>query len=130
MLSDDKHCELLSAGIRDRMLSIQSDFKSFVQLFSALVGGAVALRLQYKAHPTFACAADALALLITFTYCLLIFDAFRAWHGYRVRLSEVAGQDIIPPPHMTSMITVIVMIVVIVFAFVGFVFFNPFRISN
>lgn len=138
MLTDEKHCELLSAGIRHRSLSMQSNFRLFTQLFTGLVGGSVALRLQYGADmpSVFSHLADALAILITSTCAVLICDAFCAWYGYRRRLSEVAGNKpdgtaVIRPPRMTeSAITLTIMFVVMVAALVGFVAFNPLRISS
>jgi hypothetical protein len=39
-LSDEKHCEMLSAHVRDRAEAMRDGFELFVQLFSALVGDA------------------------------------------------------------------------------------------
>jgi hypothetical protein len=46
-LSTDKHCEMLSANVRERNERIYEGFKLFVQLFSALVGAVVLIRLQH-----------------------------------------------------------------------------------
>jgi hypothetical protein len=106
-LSAEKHCELLSANVRERSASIYEGFKLFVQLFSALVGGAVIIRLQYpKDLPSsFATLSNGLAVLITGASALLVLNAFFSWWGQRKRLSEVAGKDeignaIIPPPRI------------------------------
>jgi hypothetical protein len=105
MLSVEKHCETLSANVRDRIPEIFDGFKLFVQLFSALVGGALVLRLQYaKDVPaSFVTLSNLLAILITVAGMIMVGDAFRSWHGHRTKLSELAGKDqagenIIPLP--------------------------------
>jgi|GraSoi2013_100cm_1033763.scaffolds.fasta_scaffold19464_3 hypothetical protein len=133
MLSVEKHCEMLSANVRDRIVAIFDGFKLFVQLFSALVGGAVVLRLQYpKGIPaSFVTLSNALAILITVAGMILVWDAFRSWHGHRTKLSEVAGKDeagnnIIPPPrwHPSS---AWLMLWLMPIACVLFYYFNPLR---
>ena len=135
MLSVDKHCDMLSTGVLSRVAAGFDGFKLFVQLFSALAGGAVVVRLQYKGSipAQFVTLSNLLAVLITFTGVILVGDAFRSWHGYRKRLSEVAGKDpasgenIIPPPHWVS--SVWPMIAVMLISCVLFWYFNPLRMS-
>jgi len=134
-LSTDKHCELLSANVRERSASIYEGFKLFVQLFSALVGGAVIIRLQHpKDLPTsFVTLSNALALLITFAGVILVTNGLWAWWGHRKKLSEVAGKDetgnaIIPPPRIgLGQVSVWIMIFVMVISCVVFWWFNPLR---
>jgi len=95
MLSVEKHCEMLSANVRDRISAISDGFKLFVQLFSALVGGAVVLRLQQSEGipASFVTLSNLLAILITVAGMIMVGDAFRSCYGHRTRLSELAGKD-------------------------------------
>lgn len=135
MLSDDKHCELLTDHIRDRNTFIMDSFKLFVQMFTALVGGSAAIRLQYyqSAPKSFAWLADGLGLLIFVITTFVILENLRAWHDLRERLSEVAGLDdrgnhIIRPPHAWWGNRVeILMLVVMAASVVAFWTFNPLR---
>jgi hypothetical protein len=133
MLTPETHCEILSAGVRDRLASISNGFRLFVQLFSALVGGAVALRLQYAEDipASFVTLSDYLAVLIPIAATILVGDAFQSWLGYRKKLSEVAGKDeegknIIPPPRWWPS-SVWFMFLVMLISCVLFVWFNPLR---
>jgi hypothetical protein len=132
-LSVDKHCELLSATLRDRSVSLRSNFRLFVQLFSALVGGSAALQLQYgpKITLNFALFADALAILITVACIVLVSDANRSYRRYRDKLTTIAGKnekgdDIVPPPDLyETRKTFNTMRIVMVLTVIGFVLFNP-----
>jgi hypothetical protein len=127
MLSIEKHCEMLSAVVRDRLASISDGFKLFVQLFTALVAGVVVMRMTYapeRIPATFAWLSNGLAILITAATVLMVWDAFRSWHGYRKRLSEVAGESIIPPPKWFPS-SVWIMVSVMLIACGLFCWFNP-----
>jgi hypothetical protein len=135
MLSVEKHCEMLSANVRERSASIYDGFKLFVQLFSALVGGAVVIRLYpTKDVPSsFTNLSNGLAVLITGASVLLVLNAFWSWWGQRKRLSEVAGKDeagkdIIPAPRMgLRQASVWIMVVVMLVACALFLRCNPLR---
>ena len=74
-LSVEKHCDMLTAHVRDRNVAIMEGFKLFVQMFSAVAGGAFVLRLQYpNIPPTFAHRADALTGLIVIMGIVLIWE--------------------------------------------------------
>ena len=93
-LSVDKHCEMLTAHIRDRVTGIMDGFKLFVQLFSAVVGGTVILHLQYpQMVRSFTPLADALTGLILVTGIGIMLENIRSWYEFRIRLSNVAGED-------------------------------------
>ncbi len=130
MLNPEKHCEFLTQHILARSKEITNSFRLFVQMFAALVGGAAAIRLQNSAQAprSFAWLADALGLLILVATTYLILENLRAWYGYRNRLSDVAGEDVIkrPGPWWTARIEII-MISVMVVASVAFWTFNPLR---
>jgi hypothetical protein len=75
-------------------------------MFSALVRGAIFLRLQPNPNPPdFVLLSNLLAVLIAAASIILVLDGFRGWHGHRKKLSQVAGKDesgqlIIPPPNL------------------------------
>jgi hypothetical protein len=136
-LSVDKHCEMLTAHIRDRSAAITEGFKLFIQMFSAVVGGALLLRLQYpKIAPCFALLADALTGLIFVMGVVIILENVRSWYEYRKVLSDVAGNDesgkrIIPGPLPWKAVRIeTVMITVMIIAWLAFCWFNPLRLSN
>src|SRR5262249_51337075 len=95
MLNPEKHCEMLSANVRDRSEAMRGGFRLFIQLFSALVGGAIFLRIHLPenipAH--FVWLSDLLAWFIVVASSILVWDSFRAWHGHRKKLSDVAGRN-------------------------------------
>ena len=131
-ITDDKHCEILAASIRDHNTRITQGFKLFVQMFSLVAGGASALRLwRTDSSPPleqFARLADVVILLVSFASALIIVDSFRGWKNYRRRLSEVAGADQVPPPNMLkSWVVEGMMLAAIAIAAMLFVGFNPFR---
>ena len=136
-ISTDKDCELLTARLQAQETFIYGGFKLFVQMFSALVGGSVAVRLQYKGQvPTaFVHLSNWLAFLIVGASVIIILDAYRSWYGYRKTLSSVAGtksgKAIIKKPDLsTASTTPCIMVLVMVAAFLGYVLFNPLSIPN
>jgi hypothetical protein len=92
----------------------------------------VVLKLQYgnKIPASFVWLSNGLALLISIASALMIYDAFRSWHGYRQKLADEANRGacriIIPPPqwHPSS---VWYMFWVIGIACVMFMCANPLR---
>ncbi len=132
MLSTDKHCELLDTNIRDKIATIYASFRLFIQLFSAIIGGSIALYLQGdgKIPPSFALLANALAALVVITCGVMIVDAQFSWRRFRLKLSEVAPE--IPPPLslIRSSRTVGAMLLVMILALALFVRFNPLQGTN
>jgi len=131
-ITDDKHCEILAAGIRDHNTRMMEGFRLFVQMFPAIAGGALVLRLQRSdgtlPFAQFAWLADVLVLLVAFACALIIVDSFRGWKNYRHRLSQVAGADQIPPPDLfKSWLVEGMMLAAIAIAAILFVAFNPLR---
>jgi hypothetical protein len=137
MLSPEKHCEMLSADARHRSAAMIDGFKLFIQLYLAIVGGSLILRLQYEAQvpASVVGASNAMVALLAIASLALVIDSFRSWYGHRARLSEVAGRDqsgklVIPEPNLRkSSGSFIVMVVLIVAASILFWMFNPLRIS-
>ena len=133
MLSDDKHCEMLSANIRDRTDKILDGFKLYIQLFSAIVGGCVALRLNRESEipDSFKFLADGLVALNLLTGLIIIGQNMVSWYHMRVRLTEIAGTDIsgnsiIPAPKFLSANRIeFVMLAVMLASTGGFILWNP-----
>jgi hypothetical protein len=137
MLSVDKHCEILSNGIREKSLAMYAGFNLFVQMYAGLLGGAVVLRLQYqdKIPRDLTWLSDALVTLVAFTAVIVLLDHYRSWYDFRQRLSEIAGEidghRVIPPPsNRRSIYAVATMLIVMAACVAGFVVFNPLRASG
>jgi len=86
---------MLSEAMRDKSKAMTDAFKHFVQTFSALIGGGIALRLAYgadkmKAYETIFNWLLALGGLV---FIILIIENHRSWLGYRRKLHEIAGRD-------------------------------------
>lgn len=135
-LSTDAHCAMLTEHIRDRHVRIMDGFKLFVQMFSAIVAGAVTLRLQYgeASADRFAVLADALVGLVALAAAVIIADNTRAWRDYRLKLSQVAGESadgtlLIEAPNMRKALRIeAMMFLAIAIATIGFWVFNPLRV--
>lgn len=140
MITTDKHCELLSASIREKIAAIYGSFRLFFQLFSGIVGGAIALSLSLgpqnslglqNAPPAFVSLANALTAGVAIMCAVMIVDAQLAWYRFRKRLSEVAGRNekgrlqIPPPKPVRPWLTVGTMLAAMFIAVVAFMTFNP-----
>jgi hypothetical protein len=134
-LSVDAHCQLLGTFMCERVTSIYDGFKSYVTLISALIGGSVALRLQFSDRivPSYAYAADAIAVLLWIVATITIADNYRSWWKLRIRYSEVAGVDeagklIVPRPAFWSSVKVQATMLAVITVTLGmFLLFNPLR---
>jgi hypothetical protein len=134
MLTPEKHCDILAANIRERGAAIIGWYRLFVQLASAIIGGAIVLRVQ---HPDgiilrpFINLSNGLLSLVSIVSIIMLADGFRAWLGHRVKYSEVAGTDqagklIVPRPVIwMSAITPMLMVIVMVATPILFWLFNP-----
>lgn len=133
MLSDEKHCGIVSDHVRDKAAAMYDSFKLFAQLFSGLVGGAVIVRLQYGGSISLdsILLSNVVAALIAVTCATLLLDAYRSWFGFRNRLSELAGRAadgslIVPyPSHRLSARSLAIMLIVMAVALLVFIVFNP-----
>jgi hypothetical protein len=132
-LTSEKHCDMLSANVRDRAEAMRDGFKLFIQMFSALVAGAVFLRFSQGNIPSdFVVLSNFLAWFIALASLLLVGDSFRAWYGQRDKLSKVAGKDdagqlIIREISPTSFITFAIVVAIMLAAPILFHVFNPLR---
>lgn len=132
-LSIDTHCQMLAEHMREKNTHVMEGFKLFVQMYSAIIAGAVTLRLQYRDADVerFALAADLLVSLVTLATAVVIVDNLRSWYGFRQRLSDVAGTTaegelVIARPRLASVAKVhFVMLGVMVAAMAAFFLFNP-----
>ena len=135
MLGDNTHCALLFDQIRDKVNHIMDGFKLFVQMFSAIIAGAVTLRLQFgpELSSEFSIAADALVFLVAAMTAAAILDNIRSWNALRQRVSEVAGvhesgAPIISHPDVYASFRVQgLMLIVVTITTIGFWIFNPLR---
>ena len=117
---------------------MRDGFKLFVQLFSAIVGGSIALRLsasvgQPKLLTNVAPLAVGLVVFVGLASAGLIADRFRSFLRQRWRLTELAGKDsndadVVPLPDYQSWITIIIMEIVIAGSVLAFWYYNPLRL--
>ena len=137
-LNNEKHCEMLGANARVAGDAMRDGFKLFVQLFSAIVGGSIALRLsasvgQPKLLTNVAPLAVGLVVFVGLASAGLIADSFRSFLRQRWRLTELAGKDsndadVVPLPDYQSWITIIIMEIVIAGSVLAFWYYNPLRL--
>jgi hypothetical protein len=138
MLSDEKHCELLAANARVAGDAMRDGFKMFVQLMSAIVGGAIALRVSTSSsippnlQTEIARLADGFVLFVGIVNGLLIADSFRSWRRNRKTLVTAAGKrnskDVVKALDWQSWITITVMEIVIAACVLAFWYYNPLRL--
>ncbi|MDF7775672.1 hypothetical protein P1X14_10480 [Sphingomonas sp. AOB5] len=134
-LGVDVHCQILADFMRERVTATYDAFKTYVAMVSTLIGGSVALRLQFpdRAVERYAYAADAVAILMWLVVMIAIVDNYRSWWMLRIRYSEVAGMDdkgarIVPRPRFFGSARVQSMMLVIATAtLILFMLFNPLR---
>jgi hypothetical protein len=137
-LDNDKHCEMLGANARVAGDAMRDGFKMFVQLMSAIVGGAIALRVSGSSiSPTLqteiARLADGFVLFVGIVSGLLVADSFRSWRRNRKTLTTAAGkrngEDVVQALDWQSWITITVMEIVIAACVLAFWWWNPLRLK-
>lgn len=130
-LSVDIHCQMLSAAALMKSQATYEGFKLFVQMFSAVVAGTVFLRFDKepsKIPASFLDLTNAMAFLVTVVSGIIIYDAYRSWYGYRVKLAEIAGPGEVPSPsHTLSSTTLWAMYLAMGAALILFWMFNPLK---
>jgi len=121
---------MLSNAIRDKSAAMYDGSKLFIQMFSAVVGGSVLLRLQNPKDipPAFVWLSNCLVVLVATTSAWIIVDHYRSWRGYRRAQSKVAGA--VPGPPTSSAWTLAVMLFVMAIALFGFIEFNTFSLPG
>ncbi len=131
-LGVDAHCAMLTDHIRDKNAQMMDGFKHFVQLYAAILGGSVAIRLQYGADQTasYANSANLLVSLVALVSCLVVFENYRSWTAFRRKLSVVAGDDvngkaIVPMPKSRAGWVHIALFTTMIIATVAFWILNP-----
>jgi hypothetical protein len=138
-LDNDKHCEILGANARVAGDAMRDGFKMFVQLMSAIVGGAIALRLsgssieQSTRQTEIARLADGFVMFVGIVSGLLIADSFRSWRRNRTTLTTAAGkrngENVVQALDWQSWITITVMEIVIAGCVLAFWIWNPLRLK-
>jgi hypothetical protein len=133
-LSVDTHCAMLAGYMSDRMKDMHDAFRQFLQFYSAILGGSLLLKLQYRANDVQPLAGylDALLILAAAVATIVMSENARAWRGYRIRLHELAGRDmdgndIIPKPKGRASGIAYVFGVTVWIASLGLIYFNPLR---
>jgi hypothetical protein len=134
-LTVDQHCDMLTAHMRDCTASIMDGFKLYIQLFSALVGGARALRLQYGSAQLspFLLLSDVRAAVIFAMSAIIIVANLVDWFDFRTTLSKVAGKRssgefVIPLPTFWDATKIeIAMLLAMAVSLGLFLAFNPVR---
>lgn len=98
MISDEKKYEFLTSqiAVRDQK-AVDTYFKSFAQLYSAILGGSIWLGMQNHIKPEAAASyvwlSDVLVAILVLIFAGLVIDNYRAWWGYRKALSDLAGTN-------------------------------------
>ena len=118
--------------MRDKSNNLTDAFKHFVQTFSAIIGGGIAIRLAYGVNKAteYEKAFAALIILSGLVFIIIVVENFRSWRGYREKLSAIAGQDsqgqsLIPLPAPRAEVIPVIYVFVIIFAVGGALFWNP-----
>ena len=124
---EDKEHDFVRARIVQFGQRTYGWFKTFIQTYSAIVGGSVWLRLKFKepAPIEYAHLSSALVFLLFLISLVIIIDSHISWCGYRDRLYVLEPK--VGPRKFKSLITPTLMLFVMAVATVGFVCFNPFE---
>src|SRR5258708_1235649 len=92
----EKEYEYVSAQVRFHMDKIFDAFKMFIQVFSAIVGGAIWLSLQEAIRPRthmYVVLSDWLVILLAVVSCAIVAENWRAWRSNRHAQSRLGGKD-------------------------------------
>lgn len=136
MISDDKLYGVLADLIADRKKSCTDAFTLFIKLYSAVVGGAVALAIatQTPRPSTFAIVSDILIGIIGVVAIILLWEAKRGWWKLREAQSRIVKENApnksyhVPPPvKWPTLLGEIAMGVCILAAVILYWWFNPLR---
>lgn len=133
MVSDEKQYDFITKRINDQANQTFDGIKFFVPTFSAIIGGAIWLRLQphWTSNPRFILLSDIIVALLTLVCVGMVVDNLRAWRGYRVVLSRITADTNFPVPHPNlwrSARIEALLCTVMVAACVLFCVFNPFKV--
>jgi len=115
---------MLAEAMRDKSKALNDAFRQFVQTFSAIIGGEIALRLSHgveKMRP-YKATFNYLIVLGAIVFIILIIENHRSWLGYRRKLHHIAGTDsagqplIGPPSNRADVVPVVYILVILVAA--------------
>jgi len=103
-------------------------FKIFVQMFAAIAGGSIWLRLEMTQAPprSYAHLTDALVFLLMVVCVASVVDSFRSWWDYREKLSRL--DKTVPRPRFPAGLMECIMSGAMLLATWAFVELNPFRL--
>ena len=102
MIGEEKQYEYVGSVVTDRLDRARDAFKLFLQLFSAIVGGAIWLNTQHialEARSNYVLVSDVLVALVTFVTGTMVYRAIKGWWGYRLALSkfDCGSTQFLPP---------------------------------
>jgi succinate dehydrogenase hydrophobic anchor subunit len=132
MVSKDKEFEYVTSQIIKHIERSVDAFKMFIQLFSAIVGGAIWLSSQptvtAESSKAYLNLSNVLMLLVTLIASVMVFENYRVWWGYRIAQSTLVPH--VRKPRWTGVTTGVVMIVCMVAGCILFWRFNPFSLIH
>ena len=105
-------------------------FNRFIQLFAAIVGGSIWLRIQPTAKGIrlgdYAPISDVLVLVVTSVSAAIVVNETLAWWGYRVAECSLVGRQLAQPHWWKSCWAEYLMLLSMAAACGAFWTFNPF----
>jgi hypothetical protein len=133
MVSDDKQYEFFTRRLTDLSNATQDGLKLFVPTFSAIVGGAIWLRMQSDgaALPTYEILSNWVVVLLTVVCIALVLYNLWIWRRvwtHVVRITRESNYPLSLPPWSVSAID-IALCAAIAAACILFILYNPFGVS-
>ena len=135
MLSVDAEYAHVSAITKYKSDLIHGAFDQFIKIFTAIVGGSIWLSRQSDvlgvSRENYQVLSNATVAVLVIYGVVSVFDDFRSWWGYRVRLTEIGRHgsvdpQISPPKVWPAVLKPTAMAFAMVTALYFFVEFNPF----
>jgi hypothetical protein len=132
---EEEHYKFIVSQIAVRDMRSYEYLKTYVQFFSAIVGGSVWLRTQShfnKAHlARYTLLSDLVMALGCFVTVMLIIDTFKSWHGYRraqAQIARIEGKFHVPDPKVAAgLLMELGCLLCVIISTIGFLVFNPFQ---
>jgi hypothetical protein len=139
MINAEKQYEYVCEQINARNQYIMEYFKTFLQLFSGIVGGSIWLSLTHQishlSRGKLAILSTVLAVLVALVTIIIILANLRSWRGHRLAQARLDADNpepwrIQPPRVLRSSVAEGAMMAAMVIAVIVFGVFNPFLLSN